>query len=169
MSEPKPITGIITWAAQSGPNVPSQHRYRASVNIAEGMPIELHIGRPGTETWFPDQLVYPLKIGARVHGVQVGDHFQWEYVERPVISTCDGAAPFDPPTEIPGGGITPRPGSPIHPAPSPVPVGTGGAQLRMNVLRAIMLTATEKELADFWRVAQAAAQSQAAEKSGAAT
>jgi hypothetical protein len=39
--------------------------------------------------WYPDQLIYPLVIGDRIHGARVGQHIQWAYVERPYIGTCE--------------------------------------------------------------------------------
>lgn len=90
-----PFTAVITWRAQEEPAIPSEHRYRANVNI-DGLVIpDVNVGRPGHEEWQADQLVYPLNIGDRIHGDRIGKHLQFQYTERPVIGTCE---------DLPGGG-----------------------------------------------------------------
>ena len=96
MSEPRPITAIITWAANEQPDVPSAHRYRGTINMPDGtIWADQPIDRPGCEVWEPDQLVKPLRIGARIHGDLIGDHCQWDYTEKPVVGDCE---------DLPGGG-----------------------------------------------------------------
>lgn len=137
-----PLTGIITWSAMESEAIPSQHRYRATVNLDGTIPVEVNIGRPGHETWFPDQLVYPLAIGDRIHGERIGQHLQWQYTERPVIGDCES---------LPGGGTPTGDAGQAGGTDTPVPGGmvTGGRlslSLRgTGMLTRIMLTATETE------------------------
>lgn len=130
MSDQTPITAIVTWAARSAPDVPAAHRYRGRVNLpgVSATEVEVEIGRPAREVWHPDQLVHPLRVNDRIHGVLVGQYMQWDYVERPKIRGCEDTEPSTPTFPIPGDGngdetpiVVPRPLSPSGPMPATAP------------------------------------------------
>lgn len=157
MSEAQPITAIITWQARSGPDIPAAHRYRASVNTLDGVVHDVDIGRPGSEMWAADQLVYPLAINSRIHGEQIGQYFQWVYAESPVVGTCDdlpgggGTVPIDPGSVDPigGGGVRPIGATPVPSVPGAVTSPTSPSQSSTAdaLVVSILLTASPAKLA----------------------
>lgn len=115
-----PITAVIVWSSREGPDIPSAHSYRGDINMANGVVVRNQpIGRPGHEEWHPDQLVYPLTIGSRIHGDEIGGVYQWQYAEKPVIGDCEDIPPGTPGAAmVPGlvGGETPTPGGVVSQA-----------------------------------------------------